>query len=126
MQAHGVADFRLRLGDHFTQHTYTVADIKRDVIVGVDFLAEHRCEWRWSDNSLLVEGKSVPLEGSKSKPAVTELDPRESRPLGDDPLSAAVDLEEEDDSLLEGLPEVWDLNELGQEQQDDPKLGPVR
>ena len=60
MRAHGVADLKLQLGDQCTQHTYTVADIEPDVIVGVDFLAKYCFEWRWRDISLVIDGKLVP------------------------------------------------------------------
>ena len=63
MRAHGITDFKLQLGDQCTRHAYTVADIEPDVIVGIDFLAKYRCEWRWSDNSLVIDGKLVPLGG---------------------------------------------------------------
>ena len=73
MRAHGVADFKLQLGDQCTQHTYTVADTEPDVIVGIDFLAKHCCEWRRSDNSLVVDGGLVPLEGPSCQPVVTRV-----------------------------------------------------
>ena len=57
MRVHELADFRLQLGDQCTQHTYIVADIEPDVIVGIDFLAKHRCEWRMSDNSRWPKSK---------------------------------------------------------------------
>ena len=63
MRVHEIADFKLQLGDQCTRHAYTVADIEPDVIVGIDFLAKYRCEWRWSDNSLVIDGKLVPLGG---------------------------------------------------------------
>ena len=55
-------------------------------------------------------------------------DPQRSRPLEveDESRVATIDTgEKEDYSILDGFPEVWDLDKLAQEQQDDPELGPV-
>ena len=46
--------------------------------------------------------------------------------MEDESRIATVDKDEEEDgSILDGFPEVWDLGKLAQEQQDDPELGPV-
>ena len=46
--------------------------------------------------------------------------------MEDESQVATIDMDkEEDDSILDGFPEVWDLDKLAQEQQDDPELGPV-
>ena len=54
--------------------------------------------------------------------------PPRSRPteVEDESRVAAVNMdEEENDSILDGFPEVWDLGKVAQEQQDNPELGPV-
>lgn len=56
---YGKADLLIEIGNHKMQHSVLLADIKNDVILGVDFMEKHKCDVLLSKNCLSINGHKV-------------------------------------------------------------------
>jgi predicted aspartyl protease len=64
---HGVVRLRFRVEGFDTAATLLVSDLIEEMMLGIDWLTEHKCHWVFHEKLLYVDGKPLKLIARKSK-----------------------------------------------------------
>ena len=83
---HGMVEAELQAGEFVSLHSFVVADIMEDVILGADFLEKHSCLIDWGCRTLTLGGHSLAFEisgGVLTAPAHLSRVKTHERPAGD-------------------------------------------